>query len=392
MIKISNNDMRLLWLNSNFLLKINNKKLDVLQIIKDLAFVQIDSIQNVSRAHHHIIWSRNKKYKEHMLDDLLLEKGKVFEHFTHDASVLDINIYPFWKDSFKRSKEKLDKSKYYKDILDKNDIKDIINKIKKEGAVHSTDFNNKEKLEKKIWTRSKYKTTLDYMWYCGILTTAYRKKFRKYYELSENIIPENIFNTNIEYDDQINFLCTEALHRLSIASSKEIKNFWGTLSIKEVNLWIENNKESLTEIQWENNEGEYVKSFANRDIKHRLKDLKESNSKMQIINPFDPAIRDRIRLKKIFDFDYKIEIFVPKEKRVWGYYIYPILQGTKFIARIELKANRKTNQLNVLNFWIEDSLTWNEEQQNKLNTELSSLATLVGIENVSWINKHKLNL
>ena len=106
---------------------------------------------------------------------------------------------------------------------------------------------------------------------------------------------------------------------------------------------------------------------------------------MQIINPFDPAIRDRIRLKKIFDFDYKIEIFVPKEKRVWGYYVYPILQGNKFIGRIELKADRKAMQLDVLNFWLEDGHVWNDKQQEKLDAELSSFALLVGIKNISWL-------
>lgn len=88
MIKISNHNMRLLWLKSNGLASISNQKLDVLQIIKNLGFVQLDSIQNVSRAYHHILWSRNEKYKEHMLDDLLLDKGNIFEHFTHDASIL----------------------------------------------------------------------------------------------------------------------------------------------------------------------------------------------------------------------------------------------------------------------------------------------------------------
>lgn len=385
MIKISNHDMRLLWLKSNGLQNTNNQKLDVLQIIKDLGFVQIDSIQNVTRAHHHILWSRNKKYKEHMLDDLLLEKGNIFEHFTHDASVLPIEFYPFWKGHFKRTKERLDKSKYYKDILDENGIKEIINRIKNEGALHTKDFDSKVKIEKKMWSRPAHKTTLDYLWYCGVLSTAYRKSFRKYYDLSENIIPEDILNKNIPDDEQINWLCIQALHRLSVASTKEIKNFWETLSIKEVNTWIENNKENLIEVQWEDYEGKQIKSFAPLDIENRLNDLKNSNSKIQIINPFDPAVRDRIRLKKIFDFDYKIEIFVPKAKRVWGYYVYPILQGNRFIGRIELKANRKDKQLNILNFWQEDGVVWNDKQQVKLDAELSSFALLVGIKNVSWL-------
>ncbi|WP_294966755.1 crosslink repair DNA glycosylase YcaQ family protein [Sulfurimonas sp.] len=168
MLKISNNEMRLLWLQSNALQNSNHKNLDVLQIIKDLGFVQIDSIQNVTRAHHHILWSRNKKYKEHMLDDLLSKKRSIFEHFTHDASILPVEFYPMWKIQFKHIKEKIDKSKYYKDILDKNGVQDIINKIKNEGPLYTKDFDSNATSEKKMWSRSTHKITLDYLWYCKL--------------------------------------------------------------------------------------------------------------------------------------------------------------------------------------------------------------------------------
>ncbi len=238
-----------------------------------------------------------------------------------------------------------------------------------------------------MWSRSTYKTTLDYMWYCGILATAHRKSFRKYYNLSENIIPNDILKQDISESEQINWLCMEALNRMSVASAKEIKNFWGSLSTKEVNTWIKDNEENIVKVQWENSEGKYINSFASLDIEDRLEDLKnsKSNSKIRIINPFDPAIRDRVRFKNIFDFDYKIEIFVPKEKRIWGYYVYPILQGNKFIGRIELKADRKAKSLDVLNFWKEDGIVWNEKQQLKLDEELTSLALLVDIKNVNWL-------
>ncbi|WP_072682408.1 winged helix-turn-helix domain-containing protein [Arcobacter sp. LA11] len=383
-MKITNQQTRLLWLNSNGLLDIKNKPLNVLQMIKNLGFVQLDSIQNVTRAHHHILWSRNKKYKESMLDNLLLEKNNIFEHFTHDASVLPIDFYPYWNIQFERIKEKIDKSKYYKNILDENGIKNIINRIKEEGPLNTSDFETKIKGEKKMWTRPPHKTTLDYMWNCGVLSTAYRKSFRKYYDLIENIIPTDILNTKIEKEEQINWLCTQALKRMSIASAKEIKNFWDALTIQEVNTWIKNNKENLLEVQWENYEGKYIKSFSFLDITEKLNNLKSSNLKIQIINPFDPTIRDRVRLKNIFDFDYKIEIFVPKSKRKWGYYVYPLLEGSKFIGRIELQANRKDNQLNVLNFWKEDNIQWNNKQQEKLDLELFSFASLVGIKNVNW--------
>jgi len=384
-MRISNNDMRLLWLKTNGLLNTNTQKLDLLQLIKELGFVQLDSIQNVSRAHHHILWSRNKKYKEYMLDDLLIEKGKIFEHFTHDASVIPVEFYPFWKGHFYRTKQRLDKSKYYKNILDSKGIKSIKNRIKTEGPLHSKDFINKGKPKKEMWPSSIYKTTLEYMWYCGVLSTAYRNKFRKYYELSENVIPEDILNKNIPQNKQIDWLCSQALDRMSIASAKEIKNFWGSLSIEEVNAWIKSRKKNLIEVEWEDNEGNLIKCFAPLDIDSRLNKLKVSNSEIQIINPFDPAIRDRSRLKKIFNFDYKIEIFVPKIKRVWGYYVYPLLQGNKFIGRIELKADRKANRLDVVNFWQEEGAVWNDKQKIRLEAELKSFALLADIENINWL-------
>ena len=115
-IKISNKDMRLLWLKSTGLHSTSTGTMNLLQVIKDLGFVQLDTIQNVSRAHHHILWSRHQNYKEHMLDELLAQKENIFEHFTHDASVLPVEFYPMWQRQFRRMKEKLDRSKYYKEI------------------------------------------------------------------------------------------------------------------------------------------------------------------------------------------------------------------------------------------------------------------------------------
>lgn len=384
MMQISNHDMRLLWLQSHHLHTTNNKKLDVLQTVKDLGFIQIDSIQNVTRAHHHILWSRNKNYREHMIDDLLKEKGKIFEHFTHDASLLPVEFYPMWKWKFQRNKERFGKSMYYKDASDADTMQEIIDKIKKEGALNIKDFNSKKIDEKKMWSRTPHKITLDYMWHCGILATAYRKNFRKYYDLSENVIPKNILTQDIPENQQIDWLCMKALDAMSVASAKEIKNFWEVLSIQEVQTWLKNNTEHFLEIQWENNQGKYIQSFATLGIEERLQSLKNSKSRVQIINPFDPAIRDRLRLKNIFGFDYKIEIFVPKMKRKWGYYVYPILQGNRFIGRIELQAERKTNKLNVVNFWKEEGGIWTDIQQKKLDTELSDFAALVGISKVCW--------
>ena len=101
------------------------------------------------------------------------------------------------------------------------------------------------------------------------------------------------------------------------------------------------------------------------------------------MNPFDPAIRDRTRLFQLFGFDYKIEIFVPAAKRKWGYYVYPLLEGDRFVGRVELKADRKKAILNVINFWPEKGVKWSSPRYKRLETELSRFARLANLTEVS---------
>ena len=191
MIEISNKEMRQLWLNANGLAVIPTGPLDVMQIIKQLGFVQLDTIQNVSRAHHHILWSRNQNYREHMLDEILAEKGNIFEHFTHDASVIPVEFYPMWTRQFSRMKAYYDKSKRYQDIMKHADLDDILTRIENEGALSTEAFNTKRADKDKMWSRPPHKLALDYMWYAGELATCHRVGFTKYYDLSERIFPDD---------------------------------------------------------------------------------------------------------------------------------------------------------------------------------------------------------
>ena len=119
-LRIENKIARQLWLESQGLSVSPTGSLDLLGIIKKLGFVQLDSIQVVSRAHHHILWSRNQNYREPMLDNLLANDRSVFEHFTHDASVIPMEFLPFWKRQFRRKKEQLDHAKWFKGLPDKH--------------------------------------------------------------------------------------------------------------------------------------------------------------------------------------------------------------------------------------------------------------------------------
>ena len=384
-LRIQNKIARQLWLESQGLSVSPTGSLDLLGIIKKLGFVQLDSIQVVSRAHHHILWSRNQNYREPMLDNLLANDRSVFEHFTHDASVIPMEFLPFWKRQFRRKKEQLDLAKWFKGLPDQHERELIKNRIGRDGPLSTHAFDTKITGPKKMWSRPPHKLALDYMWYAGELATSHRINFNKYYDLAERIFPEPVRNLDVSDQDQIDWLCYAALDCMGFGLPSEVQKYWEAVSPKEVNEWLASAQTRVQEVEIETSEGQWVKGVAPVNIENRLAALKPTTSRLRIINPFDPVIRDRNRLKRLFGFDYRAEMFVPATKRIWGYYVFPILEGNRFVGRIEVKGDRKKSVLNVINFWPEQGITWPESRSRKLSSELEKMQQFIGADSLHWI-------
>jgi len=365
-LEISNRVARHFWLQSHGLMtrtfgQVNSR--DLLQTIEKLGFVQLDSIQITARAHHHILWSRHSHYREHMLDDLICKRA-VFEHFTHDASVLPMKFYPFWRRQFAQMAKTVSSGKRARHIPDLSVRKDIISRIEKNGPLCSRDFKGGPKADKSIhlWMRPPHKIALDYLWYKGGLATAYRRNFEKYYDLGERVFPNEDIVESLSEQQQIDWLCEQALARLGFANANEIAKFWGAVSHGEAKAWIERQESKVITVDVNTAEGEKLKRFAFKKnaqtffplAEQENHKVKKSLSGLMILNPFDPAIRDRKRLHDLFGFDYRIEIFTPALKRKYGYYVCPMLEGTDFIGRIEVKADRKHDELRIENIWWEE--------------------------------------
>ncbi|MEE9427771.1 MAG: crosslink repair DNA glycosylase YcaQ family protein [Paracoccaceae bacterium] len=383
-IRIDNRQARALWLFSQGLATAPTGPLDVMSIVKQLGFVQLDTIQVVVRAHHHIIWSRNQNYREPMLNELLAKERLLFEHFTHDASVIPMQFLPMWQRQFRRMKENLDASRWYSAMLGSDGREAIKARIRREGSLSTHAFETKIKGPKQMWSRPPHKLALDYMWYAGELATCKRVNFTKYYDLAENVFPSNLLAVSHSDVDQINWLCSSALERIGAGTPGEIQRFWDAVSAKEVKEWIANSADSLTAVEIQAADGSWADALAPNDIAECLSSLKPPTSRLRILNPFDPAVRDRNRLERLFGFEYRVEMFVPKAKRRWGYYVYPILEGDRFVGRIEMKADRSKNSLIVQNIWPEKSIVWSTVRADKLRAEVNRMARFVSIENIVW--------
>lgn len=383
-LRISNRDARRLWLDAQGLAATPTGPLDLDGLIQKLGFVQLDTIQVVARAHHHILWSRNQNYREKMLNRHMADHRLVFEHFTHDASVIPMAFYPMWQRQFRRLEEKVRGWEWHRGMLDADGRNAIKDRIRDEGPLCTKAFDTKVKGEKKMWARPPHKLALDYMWYAGELSTSHRQGFTKFYDLIERVIPEDYRASVLSDEAQIDWLCHNALDRMAFGSEGDIQRFWDAVTNAEAKSWVADNAHGLVPVEICAADGSVVSVFAPGDIETRLATASAPTSRLRILNPFDPVIRDRARLKRLFGFEYTVEMFVPAAKRKWGYYVYPLLEGDRFVGRIEAKANRKAGELKVLRVWKEPRVKWTPARHSKLDAELARLARFTDLETVLW--------
>ena len=127
-----------------------------------------------------------------------------------------------------------------------------------------------------------------------------------------------------------------------------------------------------------------LKLQAKEGLEARLAAAPAPTSRLRILNPFDSVIRERNRLKRLFGFDYTVEMFVPAAKRQWGYYVYPLLEGDRFVGRIDMKADRKAGTLRIINLWKEPKVQWTPARAAKLDAELARMMRFVQLEQLIW--------
>jgi uncharacterized protein len=383
-LKIDNFAARRLFIAAQGLGRSPTGAVDVMALIRQLGFVQLDTIRVLERAHHHILWSRNQNYRAPMLQAVMGGTDGIFEHFTHDASVIPMVYLPMWQRQFRRKKQQIERAGWYKSMPDAAGRDRIKSRIRSEGPLSTRAFDTQVAGARKMWARPPHKLALDYMWYSGELATCHRVNFTKFYNLGERVFPAELRAQEVGDQDQIDWLCQGALQRLGFASCGEVQRFWDATSAGEARGWV-GRVADLVPVEVEAADGSWAAALAPGDIETRLAAAPAPPGRLRIINPFDPLIRDRIRLKRLFGFDYRVEMFVPAAKRQWGYYVCPLLEGDRFVGRIDLKAARAQGRLNVLNLWAEPGVAWGARRRARLDAELQRLARFAAVDEVHWV-------
>jgi uncharacterized protein YcaQ len=355
---------------------------DTLRAIHGIGFVQVDSIQTVARAHHHILHSRIGAYSPADLARLHADERAVFEHWTHDASVIPMDFYPHWKMRFARARAKVKTGEWWASRLgSKRILKRVRDRIAAEGPLSARAFDDPGTTGE-MWGWSRSKTALEVLWHTGELAIARRDGFAKVYDLAERVIPDVARAAAPSKAETVEWACTAALERLGFATPREIANFWALVPFEDVERWVAKNTKRLVSVRVEGTDGKHAQALALAGIEALRDTAPAPPAMMRALSPFDPAIRDRKRLKRLFGFDYTIEIFVPEAKRKFGYYVYPLLDGDTFAGRVDAKADRAADALAVRKVWTEAGVTVDKAFKARQGAALADLARIGGVAKV----------
>ena len=361
---------------------------DLYSVVHSLGFVQLDSINTVARAHDLILWSRRPKYQPKALKALYEMDGRLFEHWTHDAAIIPLEFYPHWHLRRTRDAHRL-KSRWKADRRAgfEAQFKVVLDHIREHGACGSSDVGkNEPRGSGGWWDWHPSKTALEYLWRSGALTVVGRDGFQKKYDLTERVLDETLYDPARAPDEgeTVAWCCDQALARLGFATHGEIAAFWAHISPAEAKVWCLSEKAAgrLIEVEIEGADRSAKIAFARPGLTEDKAILRRPTSRLRILSPFDPMLRDRKRAERLFGFRYRVEMFVPAPKRVYGYYVFPILQGDKIIGRVDMKAFRDQDCLRVRAVWPEDSVSWGSQRITSFEREVQRMTKLAGVSKV----------
>jgi uncharacterized protein YcaQ len=359
----------------------------VAKLIERMGFVQVDTISTVERAHHLILAARLKGYRPAMLARMLEHDRRLFEHWTHDASIIPLKWYPHWRHRFERSRLRVWHRKQMGADADRV-LASVLDRITREGPLASRDFEHVgEKVENSWWGWKPHKVALDYLWRQGVLHVAARRSFHKVYDLTERVVPTHSVLPQPAKAEHVDWACRTALERLGTATTREIVHFWAAISMEQAKTWLKSAAASgeVIPVTLESADGSPPRpAFALANLRARIARVPEPPAGIRLLCPFDPVLRDRARAKRLFNFDFRFEGFVPMAQRKHGYYVMAILEGGRFVGKLDPKFDRARGTLKIGTIWWEPNIKPTRKRRADLEEGVEKLADWIGAKAIEY--------
>ena len=316
--------------------------------IEHLGYVQLDTISVIERAHHHVLWNRVPDYQPTHLNQLVKEQH-IFEYWFHAASYLPMRDYRYVLAQMASIRK--GENRYFRNA-DPHLMNEILAQVKAEGEIRLRNIDTGKKVAQGgWWNRGPGRRALELLFMQGDLMISARNGMEKVYDLRENCLPSGIDLTLPSLNEYAQYLFNTTLRAHGVFTWKQLLHLKVGQPLRAAMQTVVLEQLDAGVITLLDNIGGQ-KIYADTAC---LEQPPAIALAVKILSPFDNLVIHRDRLSSLFAFEYRIECYVPAEKRVFGYFCLPILYGNQMVARIDCKAHRAEQRLEVLSLHLEDS-------------------------------------
>ena len=352
----------------------------VTQLIERLGVVQIDSVNALVRSHYLPLFSRLGNYPQTLLDQAAWSQGrqrKLFEYWGHEASLLPVNLYPLMRWRMRRAAQG---EGIYQQLAkfgreQQSTVARVLLAVREQGALGAGSLSTREARAGPWWDWSAEKLALEWLFAAGELTVSGRRGFERLYDLPERVLPDAVLNhPDLHEDHAQRGLLLHAATALGVGTEKDLRDYFRQDPLPSRKALAELVEEGALEI---------VRVQGWRQPAFRLPDSKVPRKVVAsaLLSPFDSLVWERGRTERLFDFRYRLEIYTPAPKRVYGYYVLPFLHNERIAARVDLRAERALGRLAV-HAVHEEEPGLDEEGMQALAGNLRQLADWLGLPEI----------
>ena len=347
------------------------------RVLQRVGLLQLDSVNVAVRAHYMPLFSRLGPYPMAAIDELAYRHRELFEYWGHEASLLPASTHPLLRWRMARAEQGETWGGMQLVAQRRPDfVARVLAEVADRGPVRTADIEDGPRVRTgEMWDWSDAKKALEYLFWTGKIAVAERVNFERRYDIPERVLPAEVLAapTPSEEESHRELLLLSARSH-GVGTARDLADYYRLplkSARKRLGELVEDGR--LTEVAVE---GWTESAYLHPDIP-----LPRWVRAAALLAPFDPVVWERARAERLFGFYYRIEIYVPAPKRVWGYYVFPFLLGDRLVGRVDLKADRATGVLRVRGAWAEDHAT-PAEVAEALAIQLRSMADWQSLERV----------
>ncbi|MGI9667002.1 MAG: winged helix-turn-helix domain-containing protein [Acidimicrobiia bacterium] len=351
------------------------------RVLNALGLIQLDSVNVCVRTHYMPFYSRLGPYDMGKLDTWLNESEENFEYWAHEAAVLPVDRYPLWRwkmdemQPWRRAQALMDA---HPELLGS-----VLSQVETNGPLTVRDLDAPNHRDEPWWGYGPGKVALEVLFATGQISALRTGNFMRLYDAPERMIPaEALSAPAIPKAEAFRILLEDATRKHGIGTMHDIADYY--------RLHIPTARPILAELASTGVVEEVdVPGWKGPVYLHPDASRPREVTGATLLSPFDPMVWYRERAERLFDFRYRIEIYVPEPKRVYGYYVLPFLLDGEMVGRVDLKADRKGQRLMVQSSFVEDGQDARRVAP-ALGAELVQFAQWLGLSEI--VVGHKGNL